>query len=157
MVKDALSDFPLGGFGDFNYFVARDDGDGVTVGVETDTFARDVVDHDRVEILGNQLLAGVFEDILGFRGKPYDDLILFPLREFFQDVGSRFEFEGHRAFALDFLANRNFGTIVGHSSRLDDDGGLRKKIENRITHLLSRLNSRYFSCAWSSQVRRTAD
>ena len=51
LVEDALGNFPLGGFGDFDDFVAADDGDRVAIGIEADAFAGNVVDHDGIEIL----------------------------------------------------------------------------------------------------------
>ena len=52
----------------------RDDGDGVAVGVKADAFAGNVVDDDGIEILRDQLLAGVLENVFGLGGEADDDL-----------------------------------------------------------------------------------
>ena len=51
LIEDALGDFPLGGFRDIDDLITRNDGDGVAIGVEPHSFARDVIDHNRVEVL----------------------------------------------------------------------------------------------------------
>ena len=73
LVEDALGDFPLRGFGDFDYFVAGDDGDRIAVGVETDAFAGNIVDDDGVKIFADQLLAGVFQHVFGLGGEAHDE------------------------------------------------------------------------------------
>src|SRR5580704_500710 len=45
LIQDALRDLPLCCFGNFDYFVARDDGDSVAVGVEAYAFARRSEEH----------------------------------------------------------------------------------------------------------------
>ena len=157
LVEDALGDFPLGGFGDFDDFFASDDGDGVAVGVEADAFAGNVVDHDGVEVLRNQLLAGVFEDIFCFGGEADDDLRVFFWRKFFQNVGGGFEFQSHRAFALDLLPGGGFRAIVGDGGGLDHDGGLRKQVQHSVAHFFGRLDARNFGGAGRRERSRPAD
>jgi hypothetical protein len=83
LIKNALGHFPLGGFGDFDHFFASDDGHGIAVGIEADAFTRNVVDHDCVEVLRNQLLAGVFEDVFGLCREANNDLRPLLLRKLF--------------------------------------------------------------------------
>src|SRR5580704_16500421 len=80
LIEDALCHFPLGGLGHFDDFVVSNDGDLVAVRIEADAFARDIVDYNGVELLGRELLTGVFEDVLGFCGKADDNLGLLALR-----------------------------------------------------------------------------
>ena len=69
LIEHALRDFPLGGLGNFNHFVLGDDGDSVAIGVEADAFARDIIHHDGIERLCDQLLARVLQDVFGFSGE----------------------------------------------------------------------------------------
>ena len=151
LVEDALGYFPLCGFGDFDDLVAADDRHRVAVGIETDAFARDVVDYDGVEIFRDQFLAGILEDVLGFGGEAYDELCRFLERELFQNVGRGFEFEGHGAFALDFLARSSFRAIVRDSGGLDNDSRLRKKLKHGVAHFFGGLDSRQLGGSRRSQ------
>ncbi len=103
LIEDALSHFPFRGLGDFDNLIVGDDGDFVAIGIEADAFAGNVVDHDRVQSLGGELLAGILEDVLGFGGESDHNLRLLAQRNFFKDVGSRFQFERERTFPFYFL------------------------------------------------------
>ena len=46
-----MSNFPLGGLRDFDHVIPSDDGDCISIRVEADAFAGDIVDDDSVEIL----------------------------------------------------------------------------------------------------------
>jgi len=72
LFEHALGNFPLRRFGNINDVVAGDDGDGVAVGVEANSFAGDIVDHDRVERLREKFGAGVLQNVLGFGSKAND-------------------------------------------------------------------------------------
>ena len=158
LVEDALGDFPLGGFGNFDHFVAGDDGDGVAVGIEADAFARNVVDDDGVEILRNQLLAGILQNVLGFGGEADDDLRL---------PSSAKALSGCRESAssssvigplrLIFWPAADFRAIVGDGSGLDDDGGLREQIQDSIAHFFGRFDPRDFRRPGRRERCRSAD
>ena len=104
LIEHTLRNFPLGSFWNFDDLVVSDDGHFVALGVESDAFARNIVDHDRVEVLGCELLAGVFEDILSFCGKPNDNLRLPAQRNFLENVCRRFEFERESDLCVLFSA-----------------------------------------------------
>jgi len=50
LIQNALRHFPLRGLGDLDDLVVGNDRHFIAVGVETDTFAGDVVDHDSIEV-----------------------------------------------------------------------------------------------------------
>src|SRR5258708_3136232 len=92
----------------------------IAIRVEADAFARHVVDYDGIEVLGCELLAGVFEDVLGLRGKADDNLRLLAERNLLQDIGSRLEVERHRSLALDFLGRGVLRAVIRNGSGFDD-------------------------------------
>jgi len=53
LVEDALRYFPFRRLRNVNDFVARNDSYLVAIGIESNAFARDIVDHDGVELLGS--------------------------------------------------------------------------------------------------------
>ncbi len=103
LIENALRNFPLGSLGNIDDLVVSNDGHRVAIGVEADALAGHVVDYDGVELFGSQLLARIFEDILGFRGKADDDLRLLAERNLLEDIGSRFKLQRDRPFAFYFL------------------------------------------------------
>jgi hypothetical protein len=106
LIEYALGHFPLRGLRDFDDLVVSNDGHFIAIGIEADAFAGDVVDHDGVELLGCELLAGVFQSILSFCGETDDDLRLLAERNFLEDVRGRFELKRERTFAFDLLRRR---------------------------------------------------
>ena len=84
----------------------------------------------------HQLLARVFQYVLGFRGETDDDLRALAARQLGKNVGGRLQFQRHRALALDLLLRRALGTIVGHGSGLDHDGRFGQQLQDRLAHLL---------------------
>src|SRR5579863_200862 len=97
-------------------------------------------------MLGGQLLAGVFEHVLGFGGEAHDNLRPLAQGNFFQDVRRGFEFERHWTFALYLLSSSYLRTIVGNRRSLDDDGGLGQQFEHRIAHFFCGLDTSDFGC-----------
>src|SRR5439155_26235986 len=114
LIENTLGDFPFGGFGDLGDRVVSDDGDRVAIGIKADTFAGDIVHYDSVERFGGQLLAGIFQCVLGFGGEAYNDLRISMTRDLREDIHRRLKLERYWSTALDFLGGRRFRTIVGY-------------------------------------------
>src|ERR1700733_7277550 len=93
LIEHALRHFPFAGYGHVNYFLMSQDGHGVAIRVETHTFMRDIVHYDGVERFGEQLPAGVLQDIFAFGGETHNDLRLPVVNELGQDVCGRLELD----------------------------------------------------------------
>src|SRR5277367_4055915 len=137
LLEDAVGEVAFGHLGEFEGGGWREKGDGVAVGVEADTFARDVVENDGVGTFAQQLRAGVRDRVLRLGGEADDELSRmaagYGLGKY---VFSRLELDGERAGALHLLLGRFERAIVGDGSGLDDDGGLVHAAEYGGTHLL---------------------
>src|SRR5208282_60016 len=145
LVENALRHFPLGGLGNVDDLVVGNDGHFIAIGVEADAFAGNVIHDDGIELLGGELLASIFEDVLGLRGEADEYLCLLAERNLLENVGSRFEFQSDWPFAFDFLRRGRLRAIVRDSRSLDDDGRSRQQIQHGITHLLGRFHTRGLS------------
>src|ERR1700733_13403719 len=119
LIENTLRDFPLCSFWDFDDLVVGDDGHFIAVGVKTDALASNVVYDDGIDVLGSELLAGVFEDIFGLGGEANNDLRLFAQRYFFQNVRGGFKLESERTFAFDLLSGDRLRAVIGNSGRFD--------------------------------------
>src|SRR6266700_2516000 len=60
-IQHPLGNFPFGGFRDGDGFVGRKNRYRISFRVEADAFARDIIDHNRIERFREELLARIFE------------------------------------------------------------------------------------------------
>src|SRR5690242_3226199 len=74
LVQHPLRDFPLRRLWYFDDVIMSDNRDRVAVRVEAHAFLRDVVHDDRIERFRGEFFTRVFQCILRFCGKSYDDL-----------------------------------------------------------------------------------
>ena len=99
---------------------------GVGVVAEADAGRGDVVGDDQVEALGDQLGAGVGEEVGGLGGEP-DEHLARSLRraEAGEDVRRRLEHDvGHAVVLLDLAGGRRLGPEVGDGGGHHDDVGV---------------------------------
>src|SRR5258708_8072746 len=131
-VEDALRDFAFAHARPGEVAaVAGKQGDDVGVVVESSAFGGDIVGDNQVGILGGKFLSRVFRDVLGLRGKAYDESVAFVAGHAGEDIRRGFERAGRGfSLALDFLSLRFGEPIVPHRGAQTPDAQVPTSLTN---------------------------
>src|SRR5206468_12755213 len=85
-IQHALRNLPFRGFGHAYGFFGGEDCYCISFRVEADAFARDIVDHNRIQGFRNELLSRILNYVLSFSREADDNLRSLTPRDFRKDV-----------------------------------------------------------------------
>lgn len=119
----------------------REDGDLVGVVAKTRPSVAQRVEYDEVKVFARKFFAGIAHFVLGLQSKTYQALrSRLHLAKGGGDVVCRFEGEGDRAFALDFLVSAGGWREVGHGCTEDGCLAGGEELRSCFVHLLRALH-----------------